>query len=161
VTEITDTPSNRSVGQRARPEAAAAAGRTPRGPHPVLRWVPVLVMMGAIFFFSAQPYDGPDLAWWEIAARKLGHLSGYAFLTACWWWALRGLVARPVAWAAALSFLYACSDEWHQTFVDGRTGKALDVGIDTLGIALASLALARWGESLRFRSGPALRPERR
>jgi VanZ family protein len=115
------------------------------GPHPALRWAPVLLMMAAIFFFSAQPYDGPDLAWWEVVARKLGHVTGYALLTGAWWWALHGLVPRPLAWAAALSFAYACSDEYHQTFVDGRTGKALDVGIDSVGIALACAGIGLRG----------------
>ena len=53
-------------------------------------------MMAAIFYFSAQPFDGPDLAWWEVAVRKLGHMGGYAVLTFLWWWALVGRV-RPTA----------------------------------------------------------------
>ena len=32
-----------------------------------------------------------------------------------------------------LAFLYACSDEIHQLFIVGRTGKVFDVIIDTLG----------------------------
>ena len=32
-----------------------------------------------------------------------------------------------------LAFLYACSDEIHQLFIVGRTGRVLDVIIDTLG----------------------------
>lgn len=35
--------------------------------------------------------------------------------------------------AITISFLYACSDEIHQLFVNGRTGKIIDVLIDTLG----------------------------
>lgn len=31
-------------------------------------------------------------------------------------------------------FLYACSDEIHQLFVDGRNSSIFDVGIDTLGV---------------------------
>jgi VanZ family protein len=110
-------------------------------PNLLLRLLPPLLMMAAIFYFSAQPFDGPDLAWYEVIARKLGHVGGYALLTAAWGWALRGLVARPVLWAAALSFLYACSDEYHQTFVDGRSGTVTDVLIDSVGIALALLAI--------------------
>ena len=110
-------------------------------PNPLLRLLPPLLIMAAIFYFSAQPFDGPDLAWYEVIARKLGHVGGYALLTAAWAWALHGLVARPVLWAAALSFLYACSDEYHQTFVDGRSGTVTDVLIDSVGIALALLAI--------------------
>lgn len=32
-------------------------------------------------------------------------------------------------------FLYACSDEIHQLFSDGRAGRVIDVIIDTLGVA--------------------------
>lgn len=45
--------------------------------------------------------------------------------------------------AVALSFLYACSDEWHQTFVAGRSGKFADVGIDAIGFVAASV-LSIW-----------------
>jgi VanZ family protein len=104
-----------------------------------------LAMMAAIFYFSAQPYDGPDLAWWEVAARKLGHIAGYAVLTYLWWWALVGAVSRPLVWAAGIALLYAASDEYHQTFVDGRHGAVEDVVIDSLGIALACTAIhLRW-----------------
>jgi VanZ family protein len=103
--------------------------------------LPVALMAG-IFYFSAQTYDGAGLAWWEVFARKLGHFTGYLVLALAWAWALETLVERPRLWAAAISFAYACSDEYHQTFVDGRTGKVLDIGIDTLGIAAALLVVA-------------------
>ena len=98
--------------------------------------------MAAIFVLSAQPHEGPPMGTWEIVARKVGHFSGYALLALAWAWALEGLVARPRLWAAAISFVYACSDEYHQTFVDGRTGKLADVAIDSLGIAVGLLLVA-------------------
>jgi len=109
----------------------------------VLRVLAPLAMMGAIFYFSAQPFEGPELAWWEVGLRKLGHVAGYAVLTALWAWALAPLAERPLAIAAAISFIYAGSDEYHQTFVDGRSGSAVDIAIDSVGIALAVLALNR------------------
>ncbi len=102
-----------------------------------------LAMMGAIFYFSAQPFDGPDLAWWEVAIRKLGHLAGYAVLTYLWWWALVGVARRPLVLAAAISLLYAATDEYHQTFVDNRSGSPLDVAIDAAGVGFACLAISR------------------
>lgn len=96
-----------------------------------------LALMATIFFFSAQPFEGDPLAWWEVVIRKLGHFTGYALLTAAWIWALAGRVPRPLLLAAALAFLYSCSDELHQTTVEGRTGTPLDVLIDTVGIAFA------------------------
>jgi VanZ family protein len=41
------------------------------------------------------------------------------------------------ALALALTILYACSDEYHQTFVAGRHGSPVDVLIDGAGAWLA------------------------
>jgi VanZ family protein len=43
--------------------------------------------------------------------------------------------------AFALSSLYAASDEFHQTFVEGRSGSPVDWAIDTAGAAAAALRL--------------------
>lgn len=101
-----------------------------------------LALMGVIFFLSAQPTAGTH-PWWEIIGRKLGHVTGYAMLTALWAWALNGVVKRPVLLAVAISLAYACSDEYHQTFVSGRTGTPVDVGVDAIGMALAAWAISR------------------
>ncbi|MBR1455661.1 MAG: VanZ family protein [Oscillospiraceae bacterium] len=47
--------------------------------------------------------------------------------------------AAPLA-ALLFCFLYACSDEWHQTFVPGRAGLFSDVLIDSAGY-LAGIGL--------------------
>jgi VanZ family protein len=73
-----------------------------------------------------------------VILRKLGHVTGYALLTCLWWWALRGLVRRPLLVAVCIALAYACTDEFHQTFVRGRTGTPVDVGVDAIGMALAA-----------------------
>jgi VanZ family protein len=103
----------------------------------LLRALLPLALMGVIFFFSAQPAGGHH-DWWVIVVRKLGHLTGYALLTAAWWWALRGVTKRPLLWAVGISLAYAGTDEFHQTFVRGREGTPRDVGIDAIGMALAA-----------------------
>jgi len=107
----------------------------------IWRAIAPLALMGLIFYLSAQP-AGPELPVWEIALRKLGHLGGYALLTALWAWALVGTVRRPLVWAVAIAFLYASSDEWHQSFVETRHGTPVDVLIDSIGIGVAALAIA-------------------
>lgn len=102
------------------------------------RFAAPAALMGAIFFLSAQSFEGDPLAWWEVLARKLAHLGGYLLLTAAWLWALAGRSRHALPLAIAISFLYAVSDELHQTAVDGRTGTPRDVAIDALGIALAA-----------------------
>jgi VanZ family protein len=99
-----------------------------------------LALMGVIFFLSAQPAGGHH-AWWVIIFRKLGHITGYALLTGAWWWALRDVAKRPLLWAVGISLLYACSDEFHQTFVRGREGTPRDVAIDAVGMAIAALLI--------------------
>jgi VanZ family protein len=108
----------------------------------VLRAIAPLVVMGVIFYFSAQSSTG-DHPWWDLIARKLGHVTGYVLLTALWWWALRGVTGRPLLIAVSIAFAYACTDEFHQTFVHGRTGTPVDVGIDSIGMALAAWLILR------------------
>jgi VanZ family protein len=117
--------------------------------------LPPLLAMGLIFFLSAQPSDQVDRAWWDVLLRKLAHFSEYALLTGLWWRALRGLGVRfPLAAAMAISLGYAVTDEFHQTFVDGRRGTPVDVLIDSAGIATAAVAL----RMLRLRAAADLRP---
>ena len=106
----------------------------------LLRALAPLALMGLIFYFSAQPAAGHH-AWWVIIFRKLGHITGYALLTALWAWALQGVVRRPVLIAVSIAFAYACTDEFHQTFVHGREGTPRDVVIDSIGIAIAALLI--------------------
>jgi VanZ family protein len=117
-----------------------------------VRLLAPVAVMATIFIFSAQPYDGDEMAWWEVAGRNLGHFAGYALLALAWAWALRGrwapLRTRLLA-AAALSLAYAIADEYHQTFVAGRTGTWEDVAIDALGIAAACAIVHRRAQAAR------------
>jgi VanZ family protein len=94
-----------------------------------------LALMALIFYLSAQESVGPDIGDW---ARVIAHFSQYALLAALWSWALApALGRRALAVAAAISLLYALSDEYHQSFVDGRDADPLDVLVDACGIAFA------------------------
>jgi VanZ family protein len=99
-----------------------------------------LALMVVIFILSAQS-GGGNHPWWDVILRKLGHVTGYALLTALWWWALRGVTARPLLIAVCIALAYACTDEFHQTFVSGRTGTPVDVGIDAIGMTIAALLI--------------------
>ena len=134
----------------------------------LLRAIAPVLLMGVIFYFSAQSSSG-DHAWWDVILRKLGHVTGYALLTALWWWALRGVTGRPLLIAVCIAFAYACTDEFHQTFVSGRTGTPVDVAIDSIGMAIAALLINLRRktsdrrteidpESLGLRSSPARSP---
>jgi len=95
--------------------------------------------MIVIFVFSAQPDLSTGLGFWDLVLRKLAHMSVYGLLTLLWWRALAPLTRHSLAAAVAISFLYAISDEYHQSFVQGRHGSPVDVGIDSVGIGIAVL----------------------
>lgn len=100
-----------------------------------------LALMALIFYLSAQESVGPDL---PAFTRVIAHFSEYALLTALWIWALApGLGRRALPAAAAISFLYALSDEFHQSFVAGRDSDPLDVVVDCCGILAAVLLIRR------------------
>jgi VanZ family protein len=102
-----------------------------------------LAMMGLIFVLSAQSDLDSGLGLLDFVGRKLVHVATYLALTLAWYWALRPVAspARSLLLAAGIAFAYAVSDEYHQSFVEGRTGSPLDVAIDSVGIVLASVLL--------------------
>lgn len=105
-------------------------------------WLPPVAMMAIIFAFSSLPASDEPHGFLYVASRKLAHVSEYALLLALWWRALRTRTsdARALALALGIAFVYAVTDELHQTLVSGRAGRALDVGIDMVG-ALGAAAL--------------------
>lgn len=103
----------------------------------------MLLAMGAIFFVSHHPSaDLPSFGLWDLFLKKLGHFLAYAVLALL---ALRAVLLRkrPYLIAAVMVFLYALSDEFHQTFIPGRNGTLVDVLLDMSG-ALTSLWLCHW-----------------
>ena len=120
----------------------------------VLRSLAPVAMMAAIFYLSAQP-GGDPLAWWEIVLRKLGHVAGYAALALLWAWALAPAVRRAWRPALAIAVLYAVTDEYHQTFVEGRRSAAVDVALDAVGATAAALVIRQAAETKRAHSNRA------
>jgi VanZ family protein len=110
-------------------------------------WLPPLLLMGAIFFLSDQPSLDSGLGAIDLVGRKLIHFAEYALLCFLWWRAL--VTVTSPGRAALLAFLvasgYAATDEYHQTFVDGRHGTVLDWAIDSAGAAAAALKLRTAG----------------
>jgi VanZ family protein len=111
--------------------------------------VPV-ALMALIFVLSSIPGD-TEAAWWEPIARTIGHVVEYAVLTLLWSWALAGVVRRPAWVAAAIALAYACTDEYHQSFVENRDGTVADVAVDALGIAIAVVFVERLRATGRLR----------
>ena len=106
-------------------------------------WLPPLLLMGVIFALSAQPHLNSGLGLVDTIGRKLVHCAAYALLSFLWWRVFRTRLSPGRAALAGLvaASLYAVTDEYHQSFVEGRHGSPLDWGIDTAGAALAALRL--------------------
>jgi VanZ family protein len=92
--------------------------------------------------------------WAEIhhLIRKFGHLIGYGVVSVCffhgWRTSLRvteGQLQRMWRKAALLALastlIVASADEFHQSFLPGRTSSPVDVGIDMCGALLAQLLI--------------------
>ncbi|WP_315121477.1 VanZ family protein [uncultured Clostridium sp.] len=130
----------------------------------VLKYLLVIAWMIVIYKFSSDPADVSDgksglviemltsvginvnSVFGEFAnfvVRKLGHFTEYFILSLLLVNAIREdfELRKSFKLALSISFLYACSDEYHQTFVPGRSGRFADVLIDTSGAFLALLLL--------------------
>jgi hypothetical protein len=97
------------------------------------RWAPLIIWMALIFLVSHQPKESiPDYGQWDLVLKKGGHLLAYGILA---------ILARRARLNSVgvfvLVVLYAATDELHQRFVPGRTGRVADVLIDFLGAALS------------------------
>lgn len=107
-------------------------------------WLPVLIQMGLIFYYSAQPAGSPALERFPAPAG-IGHLVGYAILGFLLYRAFNGGVAgwsrEAAGYALLVGVIYAVSDEVHQVFVPGREASFFDVVIDTVGLLAALLVV--------------------
>ena len=88
----------------------------------------------------------PYLTAWSFWVRKCAHFSEYALLAVTLVWFLhyvrrRDSLALLLLGAWVIATLYACTDEYHQMFVDGRGPALLDVAIDSAGALTGALAM--------------------
>jgi VanZ family protein len=109
-------------------------------------YFPALVWVGVIFYFSSVPslqYSLHNTSE-EIILRKGAHFVEFAILAFFLWrlfYAGHKFYPRyAFFWALILAVLYGASDEFHQTFVFGRTGKIIDAIYDA-GSALFTLEM--------------------
>ncbi len=108
-------------------------------------WLAPILLMVVIFAFSAQPSLDSGLGLLDTIGRKLLHFAEYALLCLLWWRPLARVLParRAILVAFAIASAYAVTDEFHQTFVEGRHGTPVDWLIDTAGAALAATWLLR------------------
>lgn len=110
-----------------------------------LRWLAVLAWCAVIYALSATPNlrsEFPNA--WDVVLRKIAHVGEYAILTGLFFHAARLTFSVPksLVYAVLFAVTFALTDEFHQTFVPSRSGKASDWGIDALGVMLAYFFLS-------------------
>jgi|SRR5690625_221633 len=123
--------------------------------------IAVISWMSVIFYLSHQPADASselsgslvqlikslmasffpngEMALIHRFVRKLAHVIAYFILSFLMVHALRcidTLNVRSVCFTFLFTTLYAISDEYHQTFIPGRSGEWQDVLIDSCGTVL-------------------------
>ena len=114
-------------------------------------FIPSIFLMILIFMFSHQTGSessglSSQIVLWiqtylhipisEFIVRKAAHMSEYALLTLT---LIYGFyknhypIQKIMIYSLIGTFLYACSDEFHQLFIPGRSGEFRDVMIDSTG----------------------------
>jgi VanZ family protein len=136
----------------------------------VLHWIPAALGVAMIAAESTATMSAANTSRWllpiwirffgpisarhweevHLLIRKSGHFLGYGLLSVTFFhgWtsslkrngSLRSFWRRAALLAVLCTLLVAIADEYHQSFLPGRTGSPVDVGIDLCG-ALAAQAL--------------------
>jgi len=102
-----------------------------------IRYIPMITVMGIIFFLSNQPGDRLDLP--DIPdLDKVLHAVAYGVLAFTVLFAVPENKNRKNPWGVSLlvvmfCLLYGISDEFHQSFVPNRMPSVMDVIADTTG----------------------------
>lgn len=117
--------------------------------HRCFRCIPMMTVMGILFFLSHQPGATFQLPM-PPGADKLAHGVLYAVLAATAIFAMISVPPRKPLQTGLLvvlfCLLYGITDEFHQSFVPGREPSGGDLLADTAGSAVA---VALWLRYIR------------
>ncbi len=135
-------------------------------PRVIITWAITLAWAGNISFLSTGSYGGSVTGWllkellslvhvhlpeptFEIVhflIRKLAHCTEYGIFALFLYYSFT--FRQPERWntrsavsAVIVAGLFSLTDEYHQSFVPGRTASIKDCGIDTFGASAAMLLL--------------------
>ena len=105
-------------------------------------YVPTIIWMIMIFNMSGQvasTSQGFSLRVTQKIVNVIDHMNEYAILYTLLLlsFCASTIVTRAMFYSILVSFVYACTDEFHQTFVSLRSGDFIDVCIDMTGVMAA------------------------
>jgi VanZ family protein len=96
---------------------------------------------------SRTTVQASTVDWFDFVIKKTAHFIEYFILNTLFLYSMKKTTSfskpRLVFTALFLTILYAASDEFHQTFVSGRTGKPRDVFIDSFGASVSALLFSK------------------
>lgn len=102
-------------------------------------------MVYCLLLFLSSHRPVPALGGLPAGSDKVLHFLAYAILGALWMRALRpgpGRAGVGLLLATALAAGFGAVDEWHQSFVPGRSADVLDLLADLLGAVAGAAAYA-------------------
>ena len=79
------------------------------------------------------------IEYFSFPIRKFAHLSEYfilSILVSLYIQCYKINLNKIIIMSFIICVLYACTDEFHQLFINGRSGEMLDVLIDSIGVIL-------------------------
>jgi VanZ family protein len=125
------------------------SGKLQLSKNPLLRFLPAILMMLAIFLFSAGSAFHTQEPLLQMIINKGAHMTGYGLLALAFWRMFEFDEKRFwLAWLMAV--LYALTDEYHQSFVPGRHPSLFDAFFyDALGALIALWLVSRFLKSKR------------
>lgn len=113
-----------------------------------LFWLPPIAWMAIIFILSSfHKLQASPVSWQDFLVRKTIHFLEYLILFLLFYRGLRNTSCfskkKMVGYSLFLAIIYAISDEYHQTFVSGRSGKIFDIGVDSAGSLFGAILILR------------------
>ncbi len=110
--------------------------------HKIIKfWAPVAIWAVIIYLFSNRTtIKTVDFYLGDFLLKKTAHLIEYGVFSTLWYRALVNFgmgYKKAMFYSVLASFLYGASDEFHQSFIYGRTATLRDVAIDTTGALIA------------------------
>ena len=110
-----------------------------------MRWLPILIVAGALIWLGDQPSSGlPNPGFHFPGFDKVAHALGYGVLGALAARAARSAsLPRALLAGVAAGVLVGALDEWNQQFSPGRWADAWDLLADVVGSAAGALLYRR------------------